>query len=107
MVFTAPKNFKRGRLIGNKYRAIDLVIAISLIVLSISLILTYVLNGGTNIIIIMIFLFPCLIAALILIPLGFYHNLIQKGILWIMFRTSRRKWIWQGTYHYIPKDNDE
>ena len=107
MIFIAPKNFKRGRLIGNKYRIIDLVIACTLILISVVLVLTYVLNSGKNIIVIMIMLLPALAAGLILIPLGFYHNLVQRIILWINFMASRKVWKWQGTYWYTTDEEGD
>lgn len=107
MNFIAPKNFKRGRLIGNKYRPIDLVIAIGLITFSVVFVLTYALGGGTNLIVIMILLMPCLFSALILVPLDFYHNVIQRLFLWISFITGRKEWKWQGIYHYMDVKQDE
>ena len=101
MNFVAPKNFKRGRLIANKYRPIDLVISFSLITTSVVSILIYALSGGINMIVIMIFLIPNFFAALILIPLTFYHNVVQRIFLWILYVTSRNDWKWQGTYHYL------
>lgn len=103
----APKNFKRGRLIGNKYRPIDLIISFCFITISIVAILSYALNGGTNLIVIMILLIPCLFAALILVPLDFYHNVIQRIFLWLIYITGKRDWKWQGIYHYISPSDDE
>lgn len=103
----APKNFKRGRLIANKYRLIDLIIAFLLISTSVITVLTYVLNNGTNLVVILIMLIPCLFAALILIPLDFYHNIIQRIFLWFLYLTSKKQWKWQGTYHYISPDKGE
>lgn len=108
MNHVAPKNFKRGRLIGNKYRPIDLVIAFSLITFSVITVLSYAIGGGSNFIVVVILLIPCLVAALILVPLDFHHNLIQRILLWVLFISRHNKWTWQGIYHYLgPAQEDD
>ena len=65
MIFVAPKNFKRGRLIANKYTVLDLLIAIIGVLITLLLEIMFLLSGlqdtvGKNIAIATILLLPCL-----------------------------------------------
>ena len=37
MIFSSPKNFKRGRLINNRYRPVDLMIGIGAVIITLGL----------------------------------------------------------------------
>ena len=47
--FNAPKNFKNGRLIGNRYRIIDLVIVLAGASLSALSLILYITGSGDNV----------------------------------------------------------
>lgn len=104
MYFTSPKNFKRGKLIGNRYRAIDLLIAFSSIAVSIVSEIVYLTNYGTNPVIITLLAVPIFFSTLLLIPSGIYHNVLTYIHLFIINNHRRRFWNWEGIYHHEIKD---
>lgn len=98
-MFNSPKNFKRGRLINNRYRPIDLIIAIATSAISIVMMLTYLLGfQGRNIAIILILLFPAVVAITLIMPMAIYHNLLEFLKVISIFNNSKKKYIWEGIY---------
>lgn len=105
MQFNSPKNFKKGRLIYNRYRPVDLLvggIAIALTVIS-EMIYLLVLNGQ-SIGILALLCFPALIGVCLLIPFEIYHNPLEMIRLYLVYRKKTKRYIWAGIYH---KDPDE
>lgn len=99
MTFNSPKNFKRGRLINNRYRPIDLIIAIVTSAISIVMMLAYLLGfQGRNIAIILILLFPAVVAITLIMPMAIYHNLLEFLKVISIFNNSKKKYIWEGIY---------
>lgn len=101
LVFTAPKNFKKGRLILGRYRVIDLTILISSIlftVLSTIIYVTYVKDFHPLILVGLVL--PSAIAYALTFPCGVYHNYIirLKNIFW--FYRKNQKYIWEGIYQH-------
>lgn len=99
MIFNSPKNFKRGRLINNRYRPIDLIIAIITSAISIVMMLAYLLGfQGRNIAIILILLIPAVVAITLIMPMAIYHNLLEFLKVISIFNNSKKKYIWEGIY---------
>jgi len=111
MKFTAPKNFKRGRLIGNKYTIADLIIAAAGIILSLVMEVFFLLNirenAKINLFVAILLLIPAGIAVLFVVPNGIYHNIFTFGMLKIMNLGSRRKYIWGGVRSYVSEEKKE
>ncbi len=101
MNFTAPRNFKRGRLIANKYTIIDLLIAAAGAGMSLFLeilFLTTTVSGSAaaNLIKAIVFLLPAMIGVLFVIPLGIYHNVFTLLLLFLGKLKKPKYYIWKG-----------
>ena len=108
-MFNSPKNFKRGRFINNRYRVIDLVIALIGTIISLTLILIYLLVfNGRNIFIIGLITLPAIITLVLITPFSIYHNLLEFLKLYFIFFNSKKRYIWEGIYKYrIAEENTE
>ena len=110
MIFNSPKNFKRGRLIKNRYRPIDLIVIASAVVITLILEIYYlVIMQGKSVIMAALFVIPAVIAAALIIPFGLYHNVMELSRLYIVYLQIRKKWMWEGIYKYElieEKEND-
>ena len=108
MRFPAPKNFKRGRLIANKYTIADLVIAAAGIVLSLVLEVIFLLNirenAKVNLSVAILLLIPAGIAVLFVVPNGIYHNIFTFLILKIMNLGQRKRYIYGGIRQYVSEE---
>ena len=109
MTFTSPKNFKNGRLIANRYRVIDIVIASICFLIPFIAIWAYVvLFNGRSIPFILFVLFPPLIVGMcFLIPSTMYHNVATRFWIILMHRIKRRTYIWEGVYYYESENKGE
>ena len=104
MRFNSPKNFKKGRLIANRYRPIDLVIAGIAIAMTLTSEMIYLLLlNGKHIAILAALCIPALIGVCLLIPFEIYHNPIEMIKLYRVYRKKKKKYIWEGIY-YETKD---
>ena len=98
--FNSPKNFKKGRLIANRYRPIDLVIAGIAIALTLSSEMLYLLLlNGKHIAILAALCIPALVGVCLLIPFEIYHNPIEMIKLYRVHRNKQKKYIWEGIYY--------
>ena len=94
--FNAPKNFKNGRLIGNRYRIIDLVIVLtgaSLSALSLILYIS-VLHGHS---------LPAVVTMFIPGARVYHNNMVLLQVL-IRFAKARKNYLWEGIY---KEDNEK
>lgn len=91
--YLIPANAKRGTLIFNVFRPIDLIIFSVGIGVSL-LILAFV--PSTNLIAVIIGLLPGLITGLLVIPIPNYHNVLCALGSIYRFYTERRRYIWKG-----------
>lgn len=99
MIFTTPKNFKRGRLINNKYRLVDLIIAGSGAAFSLIAIIIYLLAlEGRNLVIAIVLAIPAVITTCLIIPFGLYHNILEMIRLRVQYSQTPKKYIWAGIY---------
>ena len=108
MRFPAPKNFKRGRLIANKYTIADLVIAAAGIILSLVLEVIFLLNirenARINLSVAILLLIPAGIAVLFVVPNGIYHNIFTFLVLKIMNLGQRKRYIYGGIRQYVSEE---
>lgn len=97
--FTSPKNFKKGRLILNKYRASDLIVISVATVITLIVVLSYLTFDGKNFIFVLIALLPLgIILLLFTTPSAFYHNLFTFLEQFFIFHKNKRSYIWKGIY---------
>lgn len=97
--FTAPKNFKSGRLIMGRFRWIDLLILIAGSTFSFLGEIVYVgFLNQTNILIILLLIFPAAISFLLTASTNVYHNNLLFLKMAIDFVTSNRVYLWEGIY---------
>ncbi len=111
MIFPAPKNFKRGRLIANKYTVADLIIAGTGIILSLVMEVIFLLNikdnTKINLFMAILLLIPAWIAVLFVVPNGIYHNIFTFLLLRIMNLGQKKKYIYGGIRQYVSEEEEK
>lgn len=103
MLFNAPKNFKRGKYILGRFRIIDLAFIIALTVFSIFSVILYLNLFASkeiimNVIVVMLFLLPLLIAFLLFIPMPVYFNVLEYIKSFFFFQKKQKKFKWEGIH---------
>ena len=97
MQFIAPKNFKNGRNILNRFKIPDLVFLVATCSLSFIFSIMYVfLAENKSIIIISLFILPPAIAYLLTMSFGIYHNVLTFLRIIFKFVRSNKKYYWEG-----------
>ncbi len=91
--YLIPANSKKSQLILGFFRNIDLIIFISGVILTFIMLMVFKNPSGTEAIIILI---PILTAAFLVMPVPYYHNMLQLLTNIIMFYTNRRHYYWKG-----------
>jgi len=105
MTFNCPKNFKQGRLIANRFRWIDLIIAAIGITFSLIAIMTYISAfHGSSAIIICALLIPGVLTVVLISPAGIYHNVLEFLIVMISYLRSEKYYIPGGIYKNDSED---
>lgn len=108
MLFNSPKNFKRGRLVNNRYRIRDLVFAGAGVSITLMLLLIYVLFlKGRAVIMMVVIALPAVVTVTAITPLGIYHNLLEYTKLGLYYSQERKKYIWEGIYKYRVVEEEE
>ena len=95
--YLIPANSKKGTLILNLFREIDLIILG--IGVGISLFSLMFIDIG-NLFIVILCLLPALIAIFLVIPIPNYHNVLCAIQSILDFYTNRRKYVWRGWCFY-------
>ena len=95
--YLIPANSKRGTLIFNVFRPIDLGIFSGGVAISL-LLLAFV--PSTNILLVTIALLPVCICGLLVIPVPNYHNVLCALGSIYKFYTERRRYVWKGWCFY-------
>lgn len=99
MRFIAPRNFKQGRLIMNRYRISDLILMIVCSTFSLIVNIIYLTNSGkADLRIVVLIFIPGAMAYLLTMPCGIYHNNMEFLITLIRFYRSEKEYIWEGVY---------
>ena len=101
--YLVPANAKRGTLIFNIFRPIDLILFGSGTVISL-LMLAIVHSSDT--LMILISLLPVAITGLLVVPIPNYHNVLCAIQSVIRFYSERRNYIWKGWCFYDKFKDD-
>ena len=91
--YLIPANSKKGQLIFNVFRWIDLVIVI--VGAIITLILLFAIPGQT-ILALFIKLLPIGICVLLVMPIPYYHNVLVFLQEFYIYCTSQKRFLWRG-----------
>ncbi|MCH1942425.1 hypothetical protein [Holdemania massiliensis] len=101
MTYYTPKNFKRGRLIFNRFRPIDLIVFGIGTAVSVISILFYLMGfDGKNPFIIGVLCVPATVTLTLVLPFQVYHNLMEFTLMLFVYFKSQKKFIWEGVYKY-------
>lgn len=95
--YLVPANSKKGLLILNLFREIDLIILGSGILITL---VALMFVDTTSIISIIICLMPALVCILLVLPVPYYHNVLCAIESIMAFYSNRRKYIWKGWCFY-------
>lgn len=115
MTFNCPRNFKKGRLIANRFRWIDLIIAGSGITVSVVSIMLYIsVTHGAAPLVIGALLLPGIICFILVSPAGIYHNVLEFIIVVVHYIRSIRVFTYGGVFkhdtiekNYTQTDDEE
>lgn len=103
--YLIPANAKKGTLILNIFRPIDLGIFASGVLVTL-LLLAFTNNADSAIWILILKLIPAGISALLVLPIPNYHNTLCAIQSILSFYTERRRFLWKGWCFY-EKFNDD
>lgn len=95
--YLVPANSKKGTLILNIFRPIDLIIFGVGVVVSL---LILVLIPSTNMLLVIIACLPAAITGLLVVPIPNYHNVLCAIQSIIRFYSERRRYVWKGWCFY-------
>ncbi len=99
--FTAPKDFKKGRLILGRFRLIDLIILIVSILFSLIGTIMYItLVKHFHIGVLLLFMLPGVLAYALTFPAGIYHNYLMWIKVYIRQWQEPKQYIWEGVYQH-------
>ena len=99
IIFNAPKNFKQGRLLFNRFRPVDLAVNIGCVCFSLLSTLIYLTKyEDISIQIVLLFIAPAVLSLCLTIPCGVYHNILTALVNEIKFQTKNNTYIWEGIY---------
>lgn len=102
--YLVPANAKRGTLILNLFRPIDLIIfGVGTVV---SLFLLMIIQSSSTLGVILAIL-PVGITGLLVVPIPNYHNVLCVIESLIRFFTERRNYVWRGWCFYERFASDE
>lgn len=100
MTFFAPKDFKKGRLIMNRYRKIDILIVLVFAIITIPTMLISLTSETVNIPLFFLSLTILIFVVFFVQPFHIYHNfLVFFSLLYRYFRREK-KYIWYGIVKY-------
>jgi len=96
-IYLIPANTKKGQLIFNVFRPVDLIIFGVGIFTSFMFLL---IIGTATITRTIIVLIPALFTAFLVMPIPNYHNVISFILSMFGFFTNQRKYLWKGWGFY-------
>ncbi len=102
--YLIPANAKRGTLILNLFRPIDLIIFGVGTVVSLLLLMITQANSTVGVILAIL---PVGITGLLVVPIPNYHNVLCVIDSVLKFFTERRNYIWRGWCFYERFPSDE
>ncbi len=103
-VYLVPANAKRGTLIFNIFRKVDLIIFVVGVLVTLGLL---VFVADDSMLSIIISIIPAGIAALLVLPIPNYHNVLCAIQSIIAYYTNPREYEWKGWCFYEQFINDE
>lgn len=106
--FIAPRNFKRGRFLFNRFRPIDVGIWAVLLVVTFIVFIAYMSGERWNVGIVILIWVPAMVCTFLLIPFGqIYHNMLFAiRCAWNYYK-AKHNYYWEGVYKYEPETKDE
>jgi len=104
--FLVPANAKKGTLIFNMFRKIDLIIFACGVGISLFL-LAFTNSTSDSIWILILKIIPAGISALLVLPIPNYHNTLCAIQSIIAFYTERRRFLWKGWCFYEKFSDNE
>jgi hypothetical protein len=100
-LFTAPKNFKQGRLIMNRFRLSDLLLVVAGAAISVLGMIIYVaVLEQFNLIMFVILLLPAVITFFLTLSAGIFHNNLEFMKIVLKYSLSNKNYIWEGIYKH-------
>lgn len=109
MEFIAPKNFKSGRLIMNRFKPGDLILLISTLLFSFLSAVIYVALAGNHIRIevIVILIIPSAIGFFLTMPFGINHNILIFLRIVILYLKKKKEYYWEGIARYEIREDEK
>ena len=92
-MYLIPANSKKGKLIFNVFRPMDLIIFS--VGIGLTLLLLLVIKTD-SLVMVVIKLFPALLSALLVMPVPNYHNVLMFIQDLFSFFSNRRIYVWKG-----------
>ena len=102
--YLVPANAKRGTLIFNIFRPIDLIMFG--VGAGLSLLLLMIVDSS-NTILILLSCLPVGITGLLVVPIPNYHNVLCAIQSVLRFYRERRNYIWRGWCYQYEQSDDE
>lgn len=93
MNYLIPANTKKGNLIFGLFRPFDLILFGTGVLITM-IFLTIMPLSSTAVTILI--LSPAMITGFLVVPIPYYHNMLNVITELIQFLTSRQKYIWKG-----------
>lgn len=91
--YLIPANTKRGQLILGIFRPFDLILFLSGVLITVILLIILPLSSTT---IALISLLPALICSFLVMPIPYYHNILNVLVEMYDFFINQRKYKWRG-----------
>lgn len=102
--YLIPANTKKGQLIFGLFRPFDLILFSIGIMVTIFLLMILPLSST---IMALFALLPALICAFLVMPLPYYHNILNVIVEMNDFFTTQRSYKWRGWCFKYEKENDK
>ena len=93
MNYLIPANTKRGSLILGLFRPFDLILFGTGVLITVIFLALFPLSST---LVTVLVLLPALITGFLVIPIPYYHNMLNVLTELFEFLTSRQKYIWKG-----------
>lgn len=104
--YLVPANAKKGTLIFNLFRKVDLIIFASGVLFSLGL-LAIGNSADSSIWILVLKLIPAGICSLLVLPIPNYHNTLCAIQSILSFYTERHRFLWKGWCLYEQFEEDK
>lgn len=107
-IFTTPKNFKKGKLIANQFRWIDIIILAGGTLISVAgILICFSVFEGRSWLLLLVLLIPIASGFVLTLPLGIYHNVLEYLRMVFESRGKQKEYTWEGIYRYDSFEEKE